>query len=190
LHPPKFTFEAWVNPQFDTDPLGNFYCLFETGAPATGAQKKEGFGLYVGPSDLTSPSPAYEWQVWMGNGTTFSKVKNNLPTPASVVFNTVTYLALTYDGSAMILYLYYPNTKQDMTLNSVAPLQATFSGYKPATSGNLIIGAGRNLFPAVPGTSHPTLYAFHGRIQEVAIYSQALTIQASLAGHEQAGGSF
>ena len=189
LHPPKFTYEAWINPQFDTDPLGNYYCLFEAGAPTTG-QKKEGFGLYAGPANPGSLNTPYEWQVWMGNGTTFAKVNNTLPAPSTVVFNKVTYLALTYDGVAVVLYLYYPNTNQDMTLASVAPLQAKFSGYKPAKSGTLVIGAGRNLFPAVPGASPPVLYAFHGRIQEVAIYNQALTIQAHLAGHEQAGGSF
>lgn len=188
LHPPKFTYEAWVNPQFDTDPFGNYYCLFEAGAPTTG-QKKEGFGLYAGPTDPASLNTPYEWQVWMGNGTTFTKVKNTLPVPAVVIFNQITYLALTYDGAALVLYLYYPGTKQDLTLPSVAPLQATFSGYKPATTGNFLIGAGRNLFPTVPGTPPQALYAFHGRIQEVAIYKQALTLQNHLVGHEQAGGN-
>ena len=86
LNPPQFTLEAWVFPQFDGDPLGNFYCLCETGAPSTGKQKTEGFGLYAGPEDPTDPTSPYEWQIWMGDGTNFTKVANTLPSPAAVGF--------------------------------------------------------------------------------------------------------
>jgi hypothetical protein len=99
-------------------------------------------------------------------------------------------LALTYDGTKVILFLYYPNAGQQCDMNSVAPLQGTFAGYKPNTSASLLVGVGRNLFPSVPDTPGSRLYAFHGKIQEVALYNQALTINAALCAHEQAGGSF
>lgn len=188
LNPPQFTMEAWINPEFDGDPLGNFYCVFETGAPDTGKQKTEGLGLYAGPGDPNNAASPYEWQVWMGNGTTFKKVVNSLPKPATVEFQ-LTYLVLTYDGTNVSLYLYRPNTGQQMDMASVAPLQGTFTGYKPSTSGTLLVGAGRNLFPSVPGVSPKRLYAFHGKIQEVALYNKALTID-NLSAHEQSGGSF
>ena len=189
LNPPQFTLEAWVFPQLDGDPLGNFYCLCETGAPATGKQKTEGFGLYAGPGDPTNPTSPYEWQIWMGDGTNFTKVANSLPSPAAVK-SQLTYVVLTYDGSNVLLFVYIPNTGQELSNNSVAPLQGKFTGYKPATTGSLVVGAGRNLFPAVPGAAPKMLYAFHGKIQEVALYNKALTVGDSLVAHEQAGGSF
>jgi Concanavalin A-like lectin/glucanases superfamily len=188
LNPPNFTLEAWVVAEFDGDPLGNFYCLFENGAPDIGKQKTEGFGLYAGPADLTNLNTPYEWQVWMGDGTTFAKVPNTLPTPAAVVFQKVTYLALTFDGTNLVLVLYYPGTGQDLTDASVVPLRAAFPTFKPATSGTFVIGSGRNLVAASPDPN--PLYAFRGKIQEVALYKQALTIQDHLVGHEQSGAGF
>ncbi len=188
LNLPQFTLEAWVIAEFNGDPQGNYYCLFENGAPATGKQKTEGFGLYAGPASPSTPNTPYEWQVWMGDGTTFTQLTNTLPTPAAVVFQKPTYLALTFDGTNVVLYLYNPGTGQNLSLPSVAPYQAKFPTFKPATSGSFVIGSGRNLFPAFPGGTQ--LYAFRGKIQEVALYNQALTIQDHLVGHEQSGAGF
>lgn len=188
LNTPKFTFEAWVIADFLGFPNGNFYCLFENGAPATGKQKTEGFAIYAGPADISDPTTAYEWQVWMGDGATFTKLINTRPMPALVTFQKTTYLVLTFDGTTAVLYTYLPGTGQALTKESVAPLVATFPGFKPATSGKILIGAGRNLVPASP--SNGTFYAFQGKIQEVALYSDALTLEANLVGHEQSGGPF
>jgi hypothetical protein len=188
LNPAKFTVEAWITAEFEGFANGTYYCLFEDGAPATGKQKTEGFGLYAGPAsptDLTSP---FEWQVWMGDGTTFTKLTNTQPTPALVKFNQITYLALTFDGANLMLFLYYPETGQDLTMESVAPLVANFPTYKPAISGSFLIGAGRNLIPASP--TNNSLYAFFGKVEEVALYNTALDPHTSLFAHQQSGGPF
>ena len=188
LNPANFTVEACIVAEFNGDPQGNYYCLFENGAPTTGKQKTEGWGLYAGPADPTNLNTPYEWQAWMGDGTTFTKLTNTVGTAAAVVFQQLTYLALTFDGTNVVLYLYYPGTSQDLSSASVAPLRATFPTLKPATSGTFVIGSGRNLFPAFPSAA--PLYAFRGKVQEVALYNQALTIQDHLVGHEQAGAGF
>lgn len=190
-----FTFEAWLIPEFGTDPPNNFYCLVESSAPAGGMQKKFGFGLYIGPANPAGVMPQpYQWQVWMGNGNAFQQVAVANDT---VKFNQLTYLALTFDLSVptnnLILYLYYPGTGQDLTMASVAPLQATVTNFKPNNQpggGSLLIGMGRNLYPGVaidPVLLQPFLYAFNGKIQEAALYKSALGI-AKLSNHELAGG--
>jgi hypothetical protein len=195
LNPSPFTFEAWVIPEFGSDPANNFYCLVESSAPDGGVQKKLGFGLYAGPANPASVQlQPYQWQVWMGNGQNFQQVA---VASDNVKFNQITYLALTYDPGApapnLILYLYYPGTGQDISFNSVAKIQGSVTNYRPnnqAGGGSLLIGMGRNLFPGVavdPVALQPFLYAFSGKIQEVAIYSSALGIEV-LANHELAGG--
>lgn len=191
-----FTFEAWIIPEFGGDPQGNFYCLVESSSPVGGVQKKVGWGLYAGPADPTKTNQPYQWQVWMGDGMKFQKV--GIATD-NVQFNKLTYLALTFDpgvaSNNLKLFLYYPDTKQDLSAASIAPLQATVTGFKPNNSpggGTFLIGMGRNLFPGVtvdPVALQPFLYAFHGKIQEVAFYNTALTPNDHLWIHEQAGGN-
>lgn len=198
LNPNLFTFEAWVIPEFGADPHNNFYCLMETSSPTGGVQKKLGIGLFAGPANPASTQDQpYQWQVWMGNGQNFQQVAVARP-GVNVNFNQLTYLALTYDpgvaNNNLILYLYYPGTGQDLSMASVAPLQATVSNFKPNDQpggGTFLIGMGRNLFPGVavdPVPLQPFLYAFKGKIQEVALYSAALGL-TTLANHEMAGAS-
>jgi hypothetical protein len=196
LNPVPFTIEAWIVPEFDATPDKNYYCLFESSAPEGGVQKKVGFGLYAGPENPSSAQvQPIRWQVWMGNGQAFQMV--GMATDV-VHFRQLTYLALTFDpgipNNNLILFLYYPDTGQDLSMASVAPLQATVTNFKAnnqAPGGSLLIGMGRNLFPGVvvdPVPLQPFLYAFPGKIQEVALYSSALDI-AKLANHEMAGGN-
>jgi concanavalin A-like lectin/glucanase superfamily protein len=197
LNASPFTFEAWVIPEFGGDPQGNFYCLVESSAPAGGVAKKAGWALYAGPNDPTKINQPYQWQVWMGNGTKFQRV--GIATD-SVHFNQLTYLALTFDPGVatnnLTLFLYYPDTKQDLSAASVAPLQATVTGFQPNNSpggGSFLIGIGRNLFPTItadPVALQPFLYAFRGKIQEVAFYNTALAADKHLWIHEQSGGDF
>jgi Concanavalin A-like lectin/glucanases superfamily len=188
LNPANFTVEAWITADFQGFAHGTYFCLFEDGAPATGKQKTEGFALYAGPASPTDLTSNFEWQVWMGDGTTFTKLTNMQPTPALVQFNQTTYLALTFDGTNVMLFLYYPETGQDLSMTSVAPLVATFPTYKPATTGSFQIGAGRNLIPTSPSTN--PLYAYFGKVEEVALYNTALDVHTSLVAHEQSGGPF
>ena len=197
LSPSPFTVEAWIYPEFGADPANNFYCLVETSAPAGGVQKKFGFGLYAGPANPASTQQQpYQWQVWMGNGSNFQQVAVSTDT---VKFNQITYLALTYDSGInapapnLILYTYYPGTNQDISFNSIAKLQANVANYRPnnqAGGGSFLIGMGRNLFPGVtvdPVPLQPFLYAFSGKIQEVAVYSAALSVE-QLGRHYTYGG--
>ncbi|HJT00373.1 MAG TPA: hypothetical protein VJ756_14875 [Terriglobales bacterium] len=195
LNPSPFTFEAWVIAEFGSDPQNRFYCLVESSAPAGGVQKKFGFGLYAGPANPASAqAQPYQWQVWMGDGQKFTRVAiaND-----NVNFNQLTYLALTYDpgaaGNNLFLYHYYPDTNQDCTLASCAPIQATVGNFKQNNQvggGSLLIGMGRNLFPGVqvdPVPLQPFLYAFKGKIQEAAVYNAALKLER-VASHMMAGG--
>lgn len=196
LNPSPFTFEAWIVPEFSSDPQNNFYCLVESSAPEGGVQKKFGFGLYAGPANPASAQPQpYQWQVWMGNGQNFQQVA---VANDNVHFDQLTYLALTFDpgvaNNNLILFLYYPDTGQDLSMNSVAPLQAAVTNFKPNNNpggGSFLVGMGRNLFPGVtvdPVPLQPFLYAFKGKIQEAALYSAALGI-SKLSSHEMAGGN-
>ncbi len=195
LNPSPFTFEAWIYPEFGIAPLYNFYCLFESSAPAGGGQKKLGFGLYAGPANPAGPmTQPYQWQVWMGNGTGFQQVA---VASDNVLFNQITYLALTYDPGLpapnLILYVYYPGTNQDLSFNSVAKIQGNVTNYRPNNQvggGSSLIGMGRNLFPGVmvdPVPLQPFLYPFVGKIQEVALYNKALSLEV-LGRHYMAGG--
>lgn len=198
LNASPFTFEAWIKPNFagaNATP-GNYYCLVESSAPAGGVQKKLGFGLYVGPANPNMANQPNQWQVWMGDGQKFSMV--GVETGDQLHDGQLTYLALTFDpgvaNNNLILYLYYPNTGQQLTLPAIAPLQATVTGFKPNNNpggGSFLIGMGRNLFPGVtvdPVALQPFLYAFPGRIQEAAFYSKALNMDV-LSQHEMTGGN-
>jgi concanavalin A-like lectin/glucanase superfamily protein len=197
LNANAFTFEAWIKPDFAgaNAPPGSYYCLVESSAPSGGLQKKLGFGLYVGPLTPGAANQPNQWQVWMGNGTKFIMVATE--TGDQLHDNQLTFLALTYDpgllSNNLVLYLYYPNTGQQLTLSALAPLQANFTAFAPndkAGGGTFLIGIGRNLFPGItdPVALQPFLYAFPGKIQEAAFYSKALSMDV-LSQHEMTGGN-
>jgi hypothetical protein len=204
LNTPQFTLEAWVLPNPLLDPK-YFYCLAETTGPQGLGQKKTGWGLYLGPSDISNPNPAGPlfWQVWMGDGNQLKRAaiaSPDFPTPGFSQLR-LTYLALTFDGSQKLqLFLYFPNTGQDI---SMAQLQALEIPNPPIIfqrndasadgQGDFFIGTGSNL-TLIP-FSGDRLYPFKGKIQEVALYKtdlsapQNLGVQKTLAGHELSGGN-
>jgi hypothetical protein len=200
LNPPQFTIEAWVVPDIGSDDQGNYYCLVESSGPPgpKGLGKKQtGFGLYMGPKDVppkTLPGP-YSWQVWMGDGTKFAQVAVS---PENVRFNQLTYLVLTFDGNNLQLFLYFPDTGENLDLSNLRKLQANVATFKRNDSsnlggGNFFIGSGSNLYPAA-GAPNQRLYPFKGKIQEVALYNVDLSAPnnqglGKLGGHESAGGN-
>ena len=110
-------------------------------------------------------------------------------------FKHTTYLALTFDGTNLQLFLYLPGTGQD--LDAIAgQISALFPQFKPVDStilGDFYIGSGSNLYTAVPGIPAQRLYPFKGYIQEVALYNVDLSAPnnqglGNLGGHEQSGG--
>jgi hypothetical protein len=198
LNPPQFTFEAWVSPDSLLDPKF-YYCLVEsTGKPGTFG-KKTGWGLYLGPADITSISGPLHWQVWMGDGLTAYKmvaIANGTDTPTKL---RLTYLALTFDGQNLQLFLYYPNTNQEIGIKTLRGAQnPNVTNFKrndnSATTGrgDFFIGTGSNL--TLIGAAQ-RLYPFKGKIQEVALYKRDLSapnnagLQSTLASHEMNGGN-
>ena len=167
LHAPSFTVEALVWPDSATsNETDIFRTVIESSGDDVSNSPTRGYGIYAGPEDFTVPNLPSVWQVWMGNGSTFQPV---IKAPAQhLVFDKPTYLAVTFDGSEITLYVYYANIDNGLFLSSVS-----FS-YQPETTTSLFIGIGRlppNLF-----------YPFKGKIQEVAVYDKALTKQC-VAGH-------
>jgi hypothetical protein len=169
LNPPVFTFECWIDLMgFDQEPEGNYYCLVESTGPSNGVDlRSTGFGLYLGPKDPNTATGPYFWQVWMGDGTHFRQVAvGKLPVDAAQ--SRLTYLALTFDGNNnsindgqghdlnfnMALWLYRPDTHQDLSVASLQALTGTVTTFTPNTvanggGGDFFIGTGSNLFPGV-----------------------------------------
>jgi hypothetical protein len=175
-----FSLECWVFPDDITgEAPGNYYCLFESTGPAgkTDLGPKSGFGLYIGPRDPKTTTGPFYWQVWMGDSKTKSFVQKAVVSDTSntVHFNALTYLLLTFDGTNVQLFLYYPGTNQNCDLKSILALQASVQNFQPNDAtviggGPFFIGAGSNLFPAA-SKAPPRLYPFKGKIQEVAFYN-------------------
>jgi len=192
LNSPEFTVEALVLP----DPtlvqtLGRYHCLIESSDPGTPQptvqQKKLGYAIYAGPDDPTQPQSPYHWQLWVGTGTEFQRVKEitpynppknekNEPNPGPQVVIEPTYLAVTYDGSTFLLYMYRPGSDVLFVKYQLqAPTPASYAAN--AGGGDLfigIVGNRRALFPPFPGPNR-FLYPFWGEIEEVAVYGKALT---------------
>ena len=199
LNPPKFTFEAWIRPDIGNDPDGNYYCLVESTGPQGLKKRLTGFGLYFGPKDSppkTPPGP-YFWQVWMGDGTNFTQ--KAVSTDVAKLSGQLTYLVLTFDGSNLQMFLYFPDTSQDLDIPHLQALQANVTTFQrndlsAKGQGDFFIGAGSNLFPVAPPPQR--LYPFKGKIQEVALYNCDLSapnnggVSAILGVHEAAGGNF
>lgn len=195
LNPPAFTFEAWCRSRFPgVPPLHQYYqCLVESSGPQGLGGRSSGWGLYLGPlSPLSPPDDPLFWQVWMFDDTkTFRQVAT---AEHPVRHNLNTYLALTFDGITQLqLFLYFPGTNQDLSLDGVRFLSANVPGFKPNDSGDLFIGTGSNLFPDVgPPLPSQRLYPFRGEVQEVALYNVDLSLggpQNILAFHELSGGN-
>jgi hypothetical protein len=199
LNPPQFSFEAWILPDKGSDPDGNFYCVLESTGPQGLGQKMSGWGLYFGPADATKTPPGpYFWQVWMGNGKTFAPPKGAISTDV-VKFKQLTYLMLTFDGTNLQLFLYYPDTGQILDVPHIRALQANVTTFKRNDTskiggGDFFLCTGSNLFPAA-GIPTQRLYPFKGKIQEAALYSADLSAPnnaglAKIASHESTGGNF
>ncbi len=64
----EFTVEALVYADWDTNALGNYYCVAElAGLVPPSLLKAAGFGLYAGPSDTQSTNTPYSWQAWIAS---------------------------------------------------------------------------------------------------------------------------
>jgi hypothetical protein len=161
-----FTVEAWVRVDWTAnDPHAwRFVLDMREQIPVT-----TGFGIYA-KADDNAPG-MYRWAAVIGDGSpTFVFFDNTelpitLKDPAESA-GTTFYLALTYDGQKLTLFV-----------NGEQAGQMT-SGYAPNAAQLLWIGAGtpygaRRTQPAGPDPASP-LFPFVGAIQDVAIYKIAL----------------
>ena len=190
LNVTPFSIECWVFPDdISGEPQGNYYCLFESSGPEgkTDLGPKSGFGLYVGPRDPKTTTGPFYWQVWLGDNKTKSFIQKAVvsDTANTVHFNALTYLLLTFDGTTIKLFLYYPHTNQNCDLKSITAIQTPVQNFQPNDNtaiggGPFFIGSGSNLFP--PKQAPPRLYPFKGKIQEVAFYNLDLSASDKLPG--------
>jgi hypothetical protein len=202
LNPQAFALEAWVVPFDEGFDLGPPYyqCIVESTGPPGLGPRSSGWGLYIGPQDPNDPpSGPYFWQVWMVDSS--NQFRQVATSTVPVVSNRPFYVVLTFNPLGnppnLQLFLYAPDTHQDLSINGVRFLTATVLAFQPNTSGDLFIGAGSNLFPAA-GPPAQRLYPFNGKIQEVALYNVDLSggapndggIMTVLGPHEAAGSNF
>ena len=166
----SFTLEAWVRVDWTADDPHAFRFVADMRefSPATA-----GFALCAKAVD--DQPGVYAWRGVVGDGTpTFAIVDSieapfKLKDPAAAA-GTTHYLALTYDGPSLTLTLF---------VNGAQNAQATAVAYAPNMTQPLWIGAGA---PYVPRRPQPAdvvpaspLFPFVGAIQDVAIYSEALS---------------
>ena len=183
FNPPEFTLEALVLPEWNLSAPGKYYCVMESSSPLPGqpnTKKRFGYALYAGPDDPTVANSPYHWQLWVGNGTDFVRLTEKpykppspgeAANPGPVPQNVPTYLAVTYDGTQALLYMYV----KDRNVNYVK-YELNLLPYQVATGVELFMGvtdSRRALFSPFPGPNH-VMYPFIGRLQEVAIYGKAL----------------
>lgn len=142
--------------------------------------KKLGMGIYAGPDSSTNAS--YVWQVWLsitsGVTTKFMRVMPPVGSnrPARFVQPNVTnYVAVTCDGATVQLYRSFENNlTTDMAKDRYQALDEPAAFIPNSAPTSFYIGMGRDLFTPFPTTPPLERYPFHGQIQDVAIYREAL----------------
>ncbi|MEA2898048.1 MAG: hypothetical protein QOJ84_3663 [Bradyrhizobium sp.] len=167
--PTSFTVEAWVRPDWTSnDPDAWRFVVDGRDVPG------KGFALLAKNED--GQPGVYRWAGFVGNGGSgsegFSLVTTTegtislgtSDTPAKPV-----YLALTYDGLTQLLTLFVDGQQLG---------QAVAVPYMPNTAQPIWIGAGAPYLPRRPqpdGVLSSPLFPFVGAMQDVALYSVALT---------------
>jgi hypothetical protein len=163
-----FTVEAWVRVDWTAPPgdphAWRFVLDMREFSPVT-----TGFGIFA-KADDNAPG-VYRWAALVGDGSpTFVPIESaeqiTLKDPAAPE-GTIFYLALTFDGQALTLFV-----------DGVQKGQVPSAGYMSNAAQVLWIGAGtpyapRRTQPAGPDPASP-LFPFVGAIQDVAIYKVAL----------------
>jgi hypothetical protein len=164
----SFTLEAWVRVDWDKNAPHAWRAVLD----ARDINPGTGFAI-IARADDNAPG-VYHWMAMIGNGgtdaagfttaTSADPITLNVPTGA-----TTYYLAVTYDGPSQTLTLYVDGLQSGP--------QVTPAVYVPNTTNPLWIGAGVPYVPMrpAPGVVTGPLFPFVGALQDVAIYSKALT---------------
>jgi Concanavalin A-like lectin/glucanases superfamily len=180
----SFTVEAWVRVDWsDTDPSAWRFVLdmrdFNPG---------KGFAIFA-KADDDQPGK-YRWAGMVGNGssgaaglTTITSDELPITLSSSGAPAEPVYLALTYNATTQTLTLFVNGVQQGL---------GTSVPYVPNTAQPLWIGAGAPYVvrrPAQPaGEPGSPLFPFHGAIQDVAIYSDALAADVILLHYQNGTG--
>jgi hypothetical protein len=173
LNTPSFTVEAWVFP--GDWQAGNHHVVVES-AEFDGSTVR-GFSMVALWNDVQQKA---FWSAALG-------------TPAAVVTisgpevkspPTKTYLALTYDAASSTATFYVATRADDWDLQ----FTQSVPDYQPVQSNSLYIGAVHVALPVepLPPPAPPVDFPFIGRIQEVALYKEAIS-RHLLEGHRQVG---
>jgi Concanavalin A-like lectin/glucanases superfamily len=153
LGPPQFTLEAWVVPNWtlaDAQANPSFRSVVNFSADTAGTFT--GFALYASPDNLWTAT------IGIGSQNVTAATGNN----QTIVQGSLYFLVVTYDGSALNLWVNPADTTQPPDGTAAA------GGYVPAPSPvPLYIGTGRPDLPT-------PLFPFKGGIQDVAVYKVAL----------------
>src|SRR5262245_31943227 len=176
----SFTVEALVHPEWSPAETGLYRAaltLCMVGA-APNAKQSSGFGLFAGPDPANQSSPDV-WQVWLGDGTDFKPFKDPNRNLAPVDFTKTNYVAVTYDHTTKKLNMYVYVSGVDMDSDAAHPLKdVNVPAYSPLTNATQSLLIGLHRPPTGLGVvgPFPLYHPFKGRIQEVAIHGQALSI--------------
>jgi Concanavalin A-like lectin/glucanases superfamily len=157
LNPPAFTVEALVNPSaigVTTDPT-DYHAIVSSRHINASPVQTFGYILYLHHSGF---------EAWIGDGSAnFVTIQ---VAAGAVVNGGLYYVAMTYDGAKLKLYVNPTDTQAELLTAPQQYAEITALTYKPNTVNELRIGAGDN--------DHPATYCFPGEIQDVAIYNAAL----------------
>ena len=185
IPPTSFTIEAWVRVDWNADATHAYRFVLDSRDINPGT----GFALFAR-AEEDQPG-VYSWVGMIGNGGASAAgfTVAGIADPAIKLSSTESpggttyYLALTYDGPSKTLTLYVNGAQLDKTTSAV---------YVPNSTQPLWIGAAA---PYVPRRPQPAdvvaspLFPFVGAIQDVAIYSAALTSDVVLKHFKNGNGS-
>jgi Concanavalin A-like lectin/glucanases superfamily len=159
LATPAFTIEALVVAEWPPGAGAGGLAVMHVVASSAHPSALSGWALFATDDDR------WQGRVW-GGGQVYETPKDQ----TSVVFSSVTYLALTYDGNGALMLFAGP-------AGALADALVQGCQYTANTTEPLSIGVGLE-------DTQP-LFAFKGRIQEVALYGVALS-KTQVADHFQA----
>jgi Concanavalin A-like lectin/glucanases superfamily len=153
LNPTTFTLEAWVNPAAVTPGVQSVVVACANVDQSPTPIANAGYALAMTQDGV--------WAAQIGIGQTFFP----LPSTDPIVAGVPTYLAMTFDGTNLKLFVGIVGSGTFTPFSAPAP--AGFLPEGPATATSLFIGMGR------PDTGG--MFPFNGSIQDVAFYSPPLS---------------
>jgi Concanavalin A-like lectin/glucanases superfamily len=148
-----FTIEAWVRVEWTAADPNAFRIVLD----AREVSPNRGFALYANQDN--------QWEAAVGDGIGTGVADLTIAVGGPVVFEATSYLAVTFDGTDLILFVdgeqRSPTTPATYAANTAVPL---------------FIGAGAPSIPLRPAPNGGPFFPFKGKIQCVAIYNTALPL--------------